>query len=104
DFAWVHWYEFDSSHHSGFSAKHPHHVGFVDGRDPDAFGFLDPDDIIRAVHLLPVYRLSQTVEFLPPSIARWPEENDQDYEWYSVDMWVDHDMIFRYCGLGIGHQ
>ncbi|KAK0492982.1 hypothetical protein EDD18DRAFT_1310769 [Armillaria luteobubalina] len=88
DFAWVRWYGFDSSHRSGFAAKRPHHVGFVDGRDPGAFGFLDPDDIIHAVHLLPVYRLGQTAEFLPPSIARRPEENDQDYERYSVDMYV----------------
>ncbi|KAK0492585.1 hypothetical protein EDD18DRAFT_1108960 [Armillaria luteobubalina] len=92
------------SHRSGFAAKRPHHVGFVDGRDPGAFGFLDPDDIIWAVHLLPVYRLGQTAEFLPPSIARRPEENDQDYERYSVDMWVDRDMTFRYCGLGVGHR
>ncbi len=88
DFAWVRWYGFDSGHHSGFTAKRPHHVGFVNGNDSGAFGFLDPDDIIRAVHLLPVYRLGQTAEFLPPSIARRPEENNQDYEWYSVDMYV----------------
>ncbi|SJL13966.1 uncharacterized protein ARMOST_17418 [Armillaria ostoyae] len=104
DFAWVRWYGFDSCHRSGFTAKHPHHIGFVDGNDPGAFGFLDPDDIIRAVHLLPVYRLGQTTEFLPPSIAQRPEENDHDYERYSVDIWVDRDMIFHYCGLGVGHQ
>ncbi|PBK86252.1 hypothetical protein ARMGADRAFT_999155 [Armillaria gallica] len=115
DFAWVRWYGFDSGHHSGFTAKRPHHVGFVDGNDSGAFGFLDPDDIIQAVHLIPVYRLGQTAEFLPPSFARRPEENNQDYERYSVDMYV----IFCFfsnavvnlwseggtnCGLGVGHR
>ncbi len=46
DFAWVHWFGFDASHHSGFTAKRPHYVGFIDGTDPCAFGFLDLDDII----------------------------------------------------------
>ncbi len=86
DFAWVRWFGFDASHRSGFTAKRPHYVGFVDGTDPGAFGFLNPDDIIRAVHLIPVYKLGQTPEFLPPSIARRPEDKDQDYERYSVDM------------------
>ncbi|KAK0438853.1 uncharacterized protein EV420DRAFT_1651271 [Desarmillaria tabescens] len=85
-------------------AKCPHHVEFVNGTDPEAFGFLDPDDIIHAIHLIPVYKLGQTTEFLPPSITQRPEENDEDYEWYSVDMWADHDMTFQYCGLGVGHQ
>ncbi|PBK92322.1 hypothetical protein ARMGADRAFT_931262, partial [Armillaria gallica] len=86
DFAWVCWFGFDASHHSGFTAKWPHYVGIVDGTDPGAFGFLNLDDIIQAVHLIPVYKLGQIPEFLPPSIACWPEDKDQDYKWYSVDM------------------
>ncbi len=69
DLAWVRWYGFDAKHGLGFKAKHPHYVGFVDGSDPEAFGFIDPNDIIRAVHLMPVYKLGQTIEFLSPSIT-----------------------------------
>ncbi|KAK0186024.1 hypothetical protein F5146DRAFT_1143603 [Armillaria mellea] len=57
------------------------HVDFAWGTNPEAFGFLNPNEIIQA-----------------------PEENNQDYERYSVDMWVDCNMIFQYCGLGVGHQ
>ncbi|KAK0479044.1 hypothetical protein EDD18DRAFT_1312527 [Armillaria luteobubalina] len=60
NFIWVHWYGFDGKHRSGFKAKQPHWVGFVQGEDPEAFGFLDPSDVIRGTHLVPVYRLGQT--------------------------------------------
>ncbi|PBK80927.1 hypothetical protein ARMGADRAFT_949059, partial [Armillaria gallica] len=56
------------------------------------------------VHLLPVYQLGTTSDFLAPSIAQQPNENDKDYEQYSVAIWVDRDMIYRYCRLGIGHR
>ncbi|KAK0439264.1 uncharacterized protein EV420DRAFT_1237095, partial [Desarmillaria tabescens] len=79
-------------------------VRFVDGKDPSTFDFLDPDNIIRAVHLLSVYRLGQTAEFLLPSIAQRLEKNKQDYEPYSVDIWVNHNMTFHYCGVGVGHR
>ncbi|PBL04026.1 hypothetical protein ARMGADRAFT_874976, partial [Armillaria gallica] len=103
DFLWVHWYGFDGKHKSGFKAKRPHWVGFVDGSDQEAFGFISPTDVIQAVHLLPVYQLGTTSDFLAPSIAQRPNENDKDYERYSVAMWVDQDMIYQYCRLGIGH-
>lgn len=88
DFLWVRWYGLDTKHKSGFKAKRPHWVGFVDSSSPNAFGFLDPNNVLRAVHLLPVYKLGKTSEFLPPSIARRPTEHDEDYERYSVDMLV----------------
>ncbi|SJL13006.1 uncharacterized protein ARMOST_16442 [Armillaria ostoyae] len=104
DFLWVRWYGFDGKHKSGFTAKRPHWVGFVNGSDAEAFGFISPANVIQVVHLLPVYRLGTTSDFLAPSIARRPNENDQDYERYSVAMWADRDMVYRYCGLGIGHM
>ncbi|KAK0215255.1 hypothetical protein EDD85DRAFT_751250, partial [Armillaria nabsnona] len=104
DFLWVHWYGFDTKHRSGFKAKRPHWVGFVDSEDPEAFGFLDPADVIHAIHLVLVYKLGRTSDFMPPSISWRPNEHDEDYEHYSVDMWVDRDMTYCYSGLGVGHQ
>ncbi|KAK0198060.1 hypothetical protein F5146DRAFT_920753, partial [Armillaria mellea] len=46
DFAWVQWYGFNLQHCSDFKTKQPHHVGFLQGTDPEAFGFLNPDEII----------------------------------------------------------
>ncbi len=96
DFLWVCWYGFNGKHKLGFKAKRPHWVGFVDGSDQDAFGFISPADVIRVVHLLPVYQLGTTLDFLAPSIAWWPNENDKDYERYSVAMWVTK-FYFELC-------
>ncbi len=60
NFLWVRWYSFDSKHRSGFKAKRPHWVGFVDSKDPEAFGFLDPANVICAIHLIPIYKLGRT--------------------------------------------
>ncbi|KAK0439080.1 uncharacterized protein EV420DRAFT_1735640 [Desarmillaria tabescens] len=106
DFLWVRWYGLDSDRMSvgGFKAKRPHCIGFMDSDDPDAFGFLNPDDVIRAVHLKPVFARGHTSDFLPPSIARRPDEQDKDWERFYVNMFVDRDMLMRFCGLGVGHK
>jgi hypothetical protein len=41
-----------------------HHVGFVDSDDPLAFGFLDPQYVIRGVHLLPAFAHGHTGSLL----------------------------------------
>ncbi len=68
--------------------KRPYCIGFIDGKDPDVFGFLDPDDVIRAVHLKPVFARGHTSDFLPSSIARRPDEFDKDWECFYVNMYV----------------
>ena len=35
----------------GWKAKKLHQIGFIEGNE--AFGFIDPADVIRAVHLIP---------------------------------------------------
>lgn len=90
DFLWVRWYGLDSERKSagGFKTKRPYCIGFIDGKDPDAFGFLDPDDVIRAVHLKPIFARGRTSDFLPSSIARRPDEFDKDWERFYVNMYV----------------
>ena len=61
-------------------------VGFYDSSDPSAFGFLDPESIIRGVHLIPAFTYGQTSELLLHSIARQPSENHEDWEWFYVNM------------------
>ena len=55
---WVQQYEFDTTYKSGW--KHKHLPG------PDAFGFVDPQTVLRGSHLLPVFALSLTDEYLMP--------------------------------------
>ena len=52
-----------------------------------AFGFLDPQEVIRGVHLIPTFYHGQTTTLLPPSItARVPSEKDEDWYYYYVNM------------------
>lgn len=86
EFLWVRWYGRDLSYTAGWKAKRLHRLGFVDGESDGAFGFLDPGEIIRGVHLIPGFHYGQTDELLAPSIARQVDENDLDYVYYYVNM------------------
>lgn len=86
DFVWVRWFGFDSSHRWGLKVKRLPRVGFLDGNESCAFGFIDPASIIRAVHLLPVFNLGRTTRILSPSIARRKSEKDEDWIRFYVGM------------------
>jgi len=61
-------------------------VSFYKSHDPDAFGFIHPDEIIRAVHLIPSFRSGKTTEYLGvPSKARL-EAEDQDWKHFEVNV------------------
>jgi hypothetical protein len=76
DFLWVRWLGLDPGYRSGWRAKRLDRVGFVPHNDPEAFGFLDPDCVLRACHLIPAFVQGHTTELCPPSVAR-----DDDGDW-----------------------
>jgi hypothetical protein len=87
DFLWVRWYGYDTHARSGFKARRLHQIGFLDSfGDEEAFGFIDPSDVIRTIHLIPAFKLGTSSDFLPPSIARREDEGDEDYVRYYVSM------------------
>lgn len=86
EFMLVRWFGRDVSRSSGWKSKRLHRLGFVDSRDEAAFGFLDPAEIIRGVHLIPAFHHGQTRELLGPSIARHPLEKNLDWVYYYVGM------------------
>jgi hypothetical protein len=89
DFLWVQWYGYDPHARSGFKACWLHQIGFLDShKDKGAFGFIDPSDVIHAIHLIPVFKLRKCSQLLPPSIARHEDEGDKDYVHYYVAMYV----------------
>ncbi|KIM48502.1 hypothetical protein M413DRAFT_7405 [Hebeloma cylindrosporum] len=69
----------------GWETKKLHQIGFADS--DGAFGFVDPADVVRAVHLIPWFSEGRTKDMLGPSIARF----------------VDRDMFMRFRGGGVGH-
>lgn len=87
DFLWVQWYGIDDMYRSGFRERRLHRVGFLDAGEDGAFGFVDPNDVLRAVHLIPTFVLGTTDSFLEGhSIARRLDEEDEDYERYYVNL------------------
>ncbi|KIJ06917.1 hypothetical protein PAXINDRAFT_19881 [Paxillus involutus ATCC 200175] len=79
-------------------------IGFFEGDDPSAFGFLDPKAVIRGVHLIPAFTYGRTADLLQPSIIRQPVDGDTDWDWYYVNIFVDRDMFMRFRGGGVGHK
>lgn len=83
---WVRWYKRDSSYEAGFKKKRLHRLQFLPCNDPAAFGFLDPDEVIRAVHLIPAFRAGKTSNlFSEESLGRAPGELD-DWKYFYVNM------------------
>lgn len=73
---------------AGFAARRLHIVGFIEGGDPDAFGFVDPDVVLRGVHLIPSFAHGLTDEYLGPSFVRAETEDHIDWKYFHVNMWV----------------
>lgn len=100
---WVRWYNRDKSHRAGWKRKRLHRVSFFPSDHPSAFGFLDPGDIVRGVHLIPGFAYEKTSDLLPRSLGRprfdkalddedadekgegWIDERDQDWRFYYLD-------------------
>jgi len=88
DFLWIRWFGRDMSFKAGWQARRLHRVGFLDAKEPGAFGFLDPALVIRGVHLIPAFSQGQTGELLSPpqSVARMPFNETSDWRYYYVNM------------------
>ncbi|TFY53971.1 hypothetical protein EVG20_g9898 [Dentipellis fragilis] len=105
DFLWVRWFGRDLTHKSGWKAKGLPQIGFVpDDGTGDAFGFVDPNDVIRAVHLIPAFAYPCTETLLGHSVARLEKEYDTDWTYFYVNIFVDRDMFMRFRGGGVGHK
>jgi hypothetical protein len=92
--AWVRWFKLDRDPGpSGFHSLRYPSVSFYESHSPDAFGFIHPDEIVRAVHLIPRFKFGQTGEYLVgPSMAR-PEAEDEDWKHFNVNMYVERFFI-----------
>ncbi|EDQ99528.1 uncharacterized protein LACBIDRAFT_334986 [Laccaria bicolor S238N-H82] len=104
EFLWVRWFGLDQEQPSGWRPKRLHRVGFVDGEDEAAFGFLDPEQVICVVHLMPAFHHGQGTSNLKPSIARPLTEKDEDWVFYYIGMFADRDKVMRFRGGGVGHK
>ncbi|KAG1838714.1 hypothetical protein DFJ58DRAFT_733659 [Suillus subalutaceus] len=109
DFLWVRWFGRDPGtewhpYTAGWKVKRLKRVGFIPSDDPGAIGFLDPQQVIHGIHLVPAFHYGHTDTLLPPSIARLTHNNNEDWTFLYVNMFVDRDMMMHFCGGGVGHK
>ena len=88
DLLWVQWFSHDLLHGAGWKAKQLHHISFIPADNDGAFGFLDPQNVVRAIHLILAFAYGHTSDLLPPSIARHAKENDEDWCMFYVNMYM----------------
>ena len=85
DILWVQWFGLDADARGGWSKKGLHGVSFIPWDEPDVFGFLDPAQVVRGVHLIPNFPQGRTHARLPPSIVRPAGDNNEDWESFYVN-------------------
>ena len=123
EMVWVRWFRVEGpgpDRQQGFHTLRCPSVTFCRAEEPDAFGLIHPDEIVRMVHLIPRFKLLRTDEYLAgPSAAR-PKGEEDDWRGFSVNMYVttcialftplilirlaDRDLFMRFRGGGIGHR
>jgi len=70
DILFVRWFRRDISP-AGWAAKRLQRLEFFDEDSlPDVFGFLDPDSVIRGVHLIPAFNFETTNELIGPMFTQ----------------------------------
>ena len=72
EFIWVRWYGKVPNHIAGWKNRCLHAIGFILSGDnySSQFGFLDPQIIIRGVHLIPSFNTGKTETLLGKSFIR----------------------------------
>ena len=88
EFLWVRWLGVDPDHRSGFRHARLPKMGFIPHDDSDAFGFLDPSQVIRGCHLIPAFADGKTSSLMPyqgETVARDPGELE-DWTHFYVNM------------------
>ncbi|KAG2052971.1 hypothetical protein BDR06DRAFT_972653 [Suillus hirtellus] len=96
------------NHKSGIMTTRLPKVAFMDELDPDAFGFLDPGQVVQGTHLIPMFALEcgMSVLHYGPSLVHPGGEVD-DWEEHYVEIecarFINQDMFLQYTHFGIGH-
>ena len=82
---WVHWFKIDKTHRAGWKAKRLYRLKFAPSLEDGAFGFLDPDDIVRGSHLIPGFALGHQAHSPSTPASIWDPEAGSDWETYYVN-------------------
>lgn len=84
---WVRWFQLSTppGPQGFYSLRYPS-VTFHPCEDPDAFGFVHPDEIVRLVHLIPSFKHGHTTEYLDAPSRGRPAGETEDWKSFTVNM------------------
>jgi hypothetical protein len=90
-FLWVRWLALEKDWDFGFRAKHLPRLSFVDeaADGTAAFGFVDPANVVREVHLIPDEDSGRNDRGLGPSLVRSDDDgfnDNQDWDTFWLNM------------------
>ena len=84
---WICWFKLDTAQEQpGFHSLRYPSVSYCKSDEPDAFGLIHPDEIIRPIHLIPRFKFGHTSEYLGGHSAGRPEGEDNDWKHFSINM------------------
>ena len=83
-FLWVRWFALLEGEKWGFKPRRLPKVAFMTPDQECAFGFLDPALVVRAAHIIPLFKYGKTKEIMGPSRLRRPEDKDEDWTVFNV--------------------
>ena len=85
DVLWVRWFEIDKTHRAGWKAKRLYRIKYIPALEDNAFGFLDPNDIVRGSHLIGGFNLGHRSCSPGNPASAWDPEEDSDWKTYYVN-------------------
>ncbi|KAF9441745.1 hypothetical protein P691DRAFT_682982, partial [Macrolepiota fuliginosa MF-IS2] len=85
NFLWIQWFSYDSDHSAGFSSQCLHHLSFLHDLPTEEFGFLDPDQVVQSVHLIPTFSYGHG-DHLGKTLAHEPTGELTDWNYYYINM------------------
>lgn len=102
DFLWVRWYEVVDPQSSGWDNLMLDSVHFPPMREDDAFGFIDPKDVLRTCHILPNFAKGKR-HANGAGVSRCAKDST-DYKRYYIGRWVQlpnsvSALNFQYSGF-----
>lgn len=81
EFLWVRWYEHDrSATVGGWASNKLDRLRFPPISGDDSFGFLDPTDVLRATHIIPMFRAGKRLSSSLSSCAKDGEDWQSYYQ------------------------
>lgn len=84
----VRWFGRDIEYKAGWSAKRLYRVGFFKHDDPEGFGFIDPDQVVRGAHLIPGFEHGRTDTQLGHAFGCATDDDNADFKYFYVNQCV----------------